>query len=66
MQASKFVQEELPNYGIDLEPDIASQATFVFYGLNGTVVEEVVFASMDRPQIRETLRTRGFLPMRQS
>ncbi len=45
-----------------VEIDIRARASFVFFGRNGTVVEEVSFINLDIETIHRVLRDRGFLP----
>ncbi len=50
-------------YGIPIIDDPNSQPTFLFYGEDGKVAEEVNFATLTIQQIQDILRAHGFLPM---
>ena len=52
-------------FRIPMEIDMAYPAMFIFYDEQGKEVERVPFQDMSREEIHDTLRQRGFLPMRE-
>ena len=55
------MDNEAKKYGIQIVDDPNSPPTFLFYGEDGKVVEEVNFGSMTEAQIHDLLRSHGFL-----
>ena len=57
-----FMDNYAKKYGIEIVDDPNSLPTFLFYGQDGKIAEEVFFGAMTEPQIHELLRAHGFLP----
>ncbi len=55
------MDNEAKKYGIQIIDDPSYPPTFLFYGEDGKVAEEINFAAMTETQIHDLLRAHGFL-----